>query len=211
MPLSEYVYCVAITFKMAEQAEQQICVRFCVGLEHSSMEIIWMIQKATAMGNWWLAASSWQRGRSHITSCAEVFGETSNHSGDSVSLQPWFGSLRLLSFPKTKITFEREEISDHRWDSGNYDRAADGDWENCVRSKVPTLKGAKTSLSYVQCFFYLVSSSINASIFHNTWLDTFWTDLVFSCICWRRWPRLKPSPTRVWAQDLAEQGRRIRL
>ena len=34
-------------------------------------------------------------------------------------------------------------------------------------------------LSYVQCFLYLVSSSINVSIFHITWLDTFWTYLVW--------------------------------
>ena len=27
----------------------------------------------------------------------------------------------------------------------------------------------------------LVSSSINVSIFHITWLDTFWTDLVDTC------------------------------
>ena len=44
--------------------------------------------------------------------------------------------------------------------------------------KVPTLKGTKVSLSYVQCFLCLVSSSINVSIFHTTWPDTFWTDLV---------------------------------
>ena len=43
---------------------------------------------------------------------------------------------------------------------------------------VPTLKGTEASLSYVWCFLYLVSSSINVSIFHKTWLDTFWTDLV---------------------------------
>ena len=30
-------------------------------------------------------------------------------------------------FRKTKITFEREKISDHRWDSEKYNRAADGD------------------------------------------------------------------------------------
>ena len=30
--------------------------------------------------------------------------------------------------------------------------------------KVPTLKGAEASLFYAQCFFYLVSSSINTSI-----------------------------------------------
>ena len=30
-----------------------------------------------------------------------------------------------------------------------------------MRSKVPTLKGTEVPLSYVQCFLYLVSSSIN--------------------------------------------------
>ena len=44
---------------------------------------------------------------------------------------------------------------------------------------VPTLKGTEASLSYVQCFLYLVSSSINASSFHITWLDTLWTDLIY--------------------------------
>ena len=45
----------------------------------------------------------------------------------------------------------------------------------------------ETSLPYVQCFLYLVSSSINVSIFHSTWLDTFWTDLVFALLglAWR--------------------------
>ena len=33
-----------------------------------------------------------------------------------------------------------------------------------------TLKETEVSLSYVQCFLYLVSSSINVSIFHSTWL-----------------------------------------
>ena len=37
------------------------------------METIWILQKATAMGNWWLAASLWQSTCSCITSCAEVF------------------------------------------------------------------------------------------------------------------------------------------
>ena len=38
---------------------------------------------------------------------------------------------------------------------------------------MPNLKGTEASLSYVQCFLYLVSSSINVSTFHVTWLDTF--------------------------------------
>ena len=43
---------------------------------------------------------------------------------------------------------------------------------------MPTLNGTEVSWSYVQCFLYLVFSSINVSIFHITWLDTFWTDFV---------------------------------
>ena len=34
--------------------------------------------------------------------------------------------------------------------------------------KMPPLKGTEASLSCVQCFLYLVSSSVNASIFHIT-------------------------------------------
>ena len=46
-----------------------------------------------------------------------------------------FDNLWLLAFPKTKIIFERAEISDHQWDSGKYDGAADRYWENCVWSQ----------------------------------------------------------------------------
>ena len=43
---------------------------------------------------------------------AEIFDKTSNHPGDSAPLQPRFGALWLLAFPKINTTFEREEISD---------------------------------------------------------------------------------------------------
>ena len=43
---------------------------------------------------------------------------------------------------------------------------------------MPTLKGTEVSLSYVQCFLYLISSSVNVSIFHIIWLDIFCTGLV---------------------------------
>ena len=43
MPLSEHVYCVVVAFKMTEQAEQLIWIKFCVKLEQSSAESILMI------------------------------------------------------------------------------------------------------------------------------------------------------------------------
>ena len=156
MPLSERVHCVAIAFKMTKKVEQWTCIKFCIKFEHSSRETIWMIQKAAAMGNWWLAASSWQCTCSGIVSHAKIFGETSNHPGDSVPLQPRSGALWLLAFPKTKNSFEREEISDCWWDSGKYDRAANGARRTVWDPKVPTLKGTEVSLSYGQCFLYLL-------------------------------------------------------
>ena len=50
MPLSEHVYCVAVTFKMTERVEQRICVQFCIKLEHCSVETTGMIQKAFGDG-----------------------------------------------------------------------------------------------------------------------------------------------------------------
>ena len=38
MLLSEHVYCVAAVFKMTEQGEQQMCIKFCIKLKHSSVE-----------------------------------------------------------------------------------------------------------------------------------------------------------------------------
>ena len=50
--------------------------------------------------------------------------------------------------------------------------------ESDFLKKIITWKGIETSLSYVQRFLYLISSSINVSIFHITYMDTFWTDIV---------------------------------
>ena len=155
MPLCEHVYRVAVTFKMTEWIEQWIYIKFCVKLEHFSMESIWMI-KTTAMGNWWLAVSTQQCTCSCTMSCAEFFGKTSNNPGSSAPPQPRFETMWLLAFPKTKIIFEKKEISDHWWDSGKYDVAADGGGRTVWGPKVPTLKGTEVSLPMynVSCIFF---------------------------------------------------------
>ena len=140
---------------MTEWVEQWICIKFCIKLEHSSMETVQVIEKAPAIGNWGLTASSQQHTHSCITSPTELFGETSNHPGNSTPLQLRFGALWLLAFPKTKITFEREEISEYRWDSGKYNGAAHGNWENCVRSQVAYLEGDWDVI--VLCTMFLAS------------------------------------------------------
>ena len=44
---------VAVTFKMTGRVEQQVCLQFCIKLEHSSTKTISVIQKPTA-GDWQL-------------------------------------------------------------------------------------------------------------------------------------------------------------
>ena len=87
--------------------------------------------------------------------CAEVFGKTLNHPGDSALLQTRFGALGLLTFPKTKITLGRDEISDCQWDSGKYDGEADADWENYVRCQGAYFEGDWGVI--VLCTMFLVS------------------------------------------------------
>ena len=183
MLLSEHVYCVAVTFKMTAWVEQQIYRKFCIKLEHASAEtLLQMIHKATAIGTWWLAASPQQRRLSCIVPRAVLFGETSIDPHDSATLQPRFGTLWFLTFPKLKSPLKGkrfqtvDEMQGNTW-------AAGGDWENCVGIQGAYFEGHWGIILLHTCFLYLVSSSMNVSIFHRTWLDTFWTGLVYRFIC----------------------------
>ena len=124
-----------------------------------------MMKTATAMGNWWLAASSRQHSCSWITSCAEFFVK---HEITQVTQPPYSPDLASCNFslsPKLKsplkgkrfqtVTEIQENMTEQKMVIG---RTVWG-------PKVPTLKGTELSLSYVH-FFYLVSS-INVSIFHR--------------------------------------------
>ena len=150
------VYCVAVAFKMTEWVEQQICIEFCIKLEHSSTETIQMIQKAVAMGNWWLAASSQQRTHSCITTCAEFFGETSNHPGDSAPYSPDRAPCDFWLLPKLKppLKGKRFQTVDHIQENTTGQLMAIG--RTVWGPKVPTLKGTAASLSCVPCFLYLL-------------------------------------------------------
>ena len=103
MLLSEDGYCVAITLKMTEQVEQWVCIKFCIKLEHSSIETIQMIQQATAMVNCWSAASSWQC----THSCASHLMQSvlARHQITQVTQPPYSPDLAPCDFwlfPKLK-------------------------------------------------------------------------------------------------------------
>ena len=91
--------------------EQRICNKFYIKLEHSSVETLGMTQKATAMGKWWLAASSRQRPRSCITSHVEFFGESLNHPCESApSYSPDLAPCNFWLFPKLKSLWKGRDL-----------------------------------------------------------------------------------------------------
>ena len=167
MLFSEHLYWVAVAFKMTEQVEQQICIKFCFKLEHSFAETIWMIQKAIqpVISSFYTTMYLLMH---HVT-CRVFWQNIKASTVTHPPLQPKFSALWLLAFPQTTITFEKAEISDSIWDSRKYNGAADGDSNKVFCSvlssgrdtgrtvwgpSVPTVKGTDMSLSYVQCFLY---------------------------------------------------------
>ena len=136
--------------------EQWICIKFCIKLEHSLAENIEMIQKATAMSNWWLAASSQQHkvrasrlmqsflGKHQI---AEVTQPP--YSQDVVPCDFWL-FLRLKSPLKGKRLQTINEIQENTMGQ----LMVIGRTVRCP--KVPTLKNTEVSFFYVQCFLYVL-------------------------------------------------------
>ena len=151
------------------------------------MQTIWMIQKAAAMGNWWLAVSLGQRICSCITFPAVFWWKHQITHVTQPSLQPRFGSLCLVAFPKTKISFKREEISDCQWDPQKYAGAADGNWENYVRSEGAYFKGDWGSI--VLCTMFLVSCIFfNKCLYFSYYMAGYlWTEFIYipssQCSC----------------------------
>ena len=158
MVWSERVYWMAVKFKMTDSVKQQICIKFCVKLEHSSAVTIWMLQKAAAMGNWCLAAS-WQHACSCIMSCAEIFFVKYQITQVTQSPHPpqtRLGVLWPLAVPKLKSPLKRKRFQTINKIQENMMRQLMAIGRTVWGPKVPTLKGTEASLSYVQCFLYLV-------------------------------------------------------
>ena len=156
MLLSERVYCVAITFKMTERVQQEICIKFCTKHEHSSTETIWMIQKATAMGNQWLAASSQQCAHSCITSHAEFLVKHQIIQVTQLPYSPDFVPCNFWLFQKLKSPLKEKRfqtISEIQENTiGQLMMIGRTVWG----PQVPTLKRTEVFVSCVQCFLYLL-------------------------------------------------------
>ena len=173
MPSSEHVYCVAVTFKMTEQVQQWTCIKFCVKLEHSSIETIWMIQKAIAIGHRLLATSSRQRTRLCITSHAEFLAKHKITQVIQLPHSPDLAPCDFWLFPKLN----------HLWKGGGFRPSMRfrkilwGNWRWLGELGVaPRCYFEGDWGITVLCIMFLVSCIFfSVSIFHTTRLDTFCT------------------------------------
>ena len=133
-------------------------------------------------GNWWLVASSWLCARSCIMCHIQFWGEILNYPGDLAPHSPYLAPWDFWPFQKLKSPLKGKRF----WTFNKIQENTMGQLMAIGRTvwgpKVPTLKGTEASLSYVHCFMYLISSSINVSIFYITWLDISWMDLVQSVL-----------------------------
>ena len=152
-----------------------------------SMCTMWLLHSKWLLG-WFRRPQLWAPGDwqlhqdnapAHVSHLVQSF--LAKHQITQVTqlpLQPNFGTLWLLDFPQTKITLKGktfQTISEIQENSkGQLMAIGRTVWS----PNVPTLKRTEASLSYVQRFLYHVSSLINVSIFHITWLETSWADLV---------------------------------
>ena len=113
---------------------------------------IWMIQKTTAMGNWWLAASSQQCSGSYITFVQSFSVKLQISQVTQLRPpQPRHGALWLLACPKTNSPMKgkRFQTTDEIQEKMMGQLMVPG--RTVWGPKVPTLKGTQVSLSYVQC------------------------------------------------------------
>ena len=164
---------------MTEPAEQWICIRLCIKFEHSSMEIFHMIQKGKPQlcttGDGQLHHNNVPHHGSRLVQ--HFFCKTSNHPGDSVPYSPDLESCNFWLFSKLKSLLKGkfQTISEIQ------ENARSSSWRLRGLCKVPRCllwRGLRCHCP-IQSFLYLVYSSINVSIFHGTWLDAFWTDLIY--------------------------------
>ena len=175
-PLSKHVYCVAVAFKITKLLEQQICIKFCVKLEHSSEETIWMTQLGQLVIGSFITTT---RPLIHHVSCRVFWW--------NIKSPRWLGpTTAQIQHPATSgfsqnsnhLRKGRDFRSLMRFQE-NITGQVMANGRTVWGPKVPTLKQTGVSLSYIQCFLYLVSSSVTVSVFHITWLDTFLSDFVF--------------------------------
>ena len=156
MPLSEHVYCVAVPFQMTEWVEQRICIKFCVKLEYSSVD---SLDDSEGHSYRQLEIGSFiktKRPLPHLISNRAFWWNNRitqvTQPCYSPDLAPW--DFKLFPQLKSPLKGKRFQTVDKIQEITTGKLMVNG--RAVWVPKVPTLKGTEVSLSYVQCFLYLL-------------------------------------------------------
>ena len=134
-------------------------MKFCIKLEHSAVETIWMIQKVAAMGNWWLAISSPELVSSCISSCAEFFGKPPITLVAQLPYSPDLALCNFWLFPKLKSPLKGKRFQTIDEIQENMMGQLMAIVENYVRSHCAYFEGGwgvvvLCTMSLVSCIFF---------------------------------------------------------
>ena len=136
-----HVYCVTISFKMTEQVDQQICIKFCFKLEHSSAETIGWFRRPQlrATGDWQLHHNNAPTNASHLMQSFLV-----KHQITQVTQPPCSPDLMPCNFwlfPKLKSPLKGKRLQTVSEIQENM--MGQLIWRTVWGPKVPTLKGTE--------------------------------------------------------------------
>ena len=154
-PLSEHVYCVTVAFKMTEQVEQRICIKFCIKFDHFSVETIHPDDsEGHSCGQLVIGSFIMTTSRPYITSPAEFLAK---HQITQVTQPPYSPLVpcNFWLFPKLKSSLKGKRFQ-------TFDEIQENTMGQLMEigrtvwgPKVPTGKGTQASLSCVQCSLYI--------------------------------------------------------
>ena len=167
---------------MIEWVEQWICIKFCIKLERLLPFPGNYSDDLEAHSYGW--ADAWQLHHDNAPTNTSSLMQSffMKHQITQVTQPPYSPEVTPCDFwlfPKVTSPLKGKRFQTIDEIQGNMMGQLMAIRRTLWGPKAPALKGTEASLSCVQYFLYLVSSSINVSIFHITWLDTSWTNLVY--------------------------------
>ena len=150
---------------------------FVLSLKFPPWELFGLLRRTQlwATGDWHLHHHKVPAHASRLMQ--SIFGETSNHPGDSAPLEPRFGDLQLLTFPKTKITFEGEKFHTVDETQENLARQLMAIGKSVWGPKVPTLK--KNWGVIVRCTMFLVPCVFNKCLYFSYYMAGYLLDRLY--------------------------------
>ena len=168
---------------MTEQIEPCICIKYCIKLNIPPWKLLRWFRWFRRPQLW--ATGDWQLHQDNMPTHASCLVQSflAKHQITQVIQAPYSPDLvpcDFWLFPQLKSPLQGKRFQTINEIQENMTGQLMVIGRTVWGPKVPILKGNDVSLSYVQCFFYPVSSAVNVSTFHGKWLETFWTDLVLS-------------------------------